>query len=431
VLFGPGDVREITLDQVDDFFRLGLIDQGTLLWTEGMDAWQTLGDAAGLGGSEAQRADAQPSPSSGSRSTPPPPQRRAPPPPARVHQATAQVAGYPAPDRRSVQPSGNPNAMNRPTTRRSAIVATAPEDFMPRTQTRVAPAATTLQPFQQPVSFAPPSVTPMVRDTLDSVAFGRPAGRLRRRVQGSLLALSLLAGAFITLYRNDLLLVWAQSVRQEPAYLAFEKQWLGGAPNGTPREVDALFGRSSSAADGSSLSGSSLLGAAVLPSPLQGSQSSDAPAQREGSGLPERSGAAEATVIADNVRTDDVGTPSAADPTSAAPAVPMDVSSLPKVASSRGRVSASARNSRSAEPTKESLASSRASEHGRSARDSDADEPSKKKEPSSEPAPRPGTDDFLNASIRQAVEQSKSKKSKKKDRKSKKSSSFDPLNGEI
>ncbi|HEY5957256.1 MAG TPA: GYF domain-containing protein, partial [Polyangiaceae bacterium] len=48
VLFGPGDVREITLEQLDDYYRYGVISESTMLWQKGMGEWQSLGKVAGI-----------------------------------------------------------------------------------------------------------------------------------------------------------------------------------------------------------------------------------------------------------------------------------------------------------------------------------------------------------------------------------------------
>jgi len=48
VLFGAGNVRELTLVQLDEFYRNEIIDESTLVWTKGMTAWQSLGQVAGI-----------------------------------------------------------------------------------------------------------------------------------------------------------------------------------------------------------------------------------------------------------------------------------------------------------------------------------------------------------------------------------------------
>jgi hypothetical protein len=48
VLLGPGNVKPLTLEQLDDFYRHEVIDEDTLVWQEGMSEWQTLGKVAGI-----------------------------------------------------------------------------------------------------------------------------------------------------------------------------------------------------------------------------------------------------------------------------------------------------------------------------------------------------------------------------------------------
>ncbi len=48
VLVGPGEVKQLSLEQLDDWYRLDLIDARTLVWQEGMASWQPLGAVAGI-----------------------------------------------------------------------------------------------------------------------------------------------------------------------------------------------------------------------------------------------------------------------------------------------------------------------------------------------------------------------------------------------
>jgi hypothetical protein len=48
VLFSPGNVRVLSLDELNDFYRYEVIDESTLIWQKGMSDWQTLGRAAGI-----------------------------------------------------------------------------------------------------------------------------------------------------------------------------------------------------------------------------------------------------------------------------------------------------------------------------------------------------------------------------------------------
>ncbi|HMA96409.1 MAG TPA: GYF domain-containing protein [Polyangiaceae bacterium] len=48
VLFSPGNVRTLSLEQLDEFYRHSIIDEGTMVWRTGMREWQTLGRVAGI-----------------------------------------------------------------------------------------------------------------------------------------------------------------------------------------------------------------------------------------------------------------------------------------------------------------------------------------------------------------------------------------------
>lgn len=117
VMFSQNDVRQLTLDQVDDCFRLGLINENTLLWAEGMTTWETLREAAGL--TEQSQADQ----GLGECAAPPPPsQRAAQARAAQAHQASARPSRSsqaPARQTRTTSAEQRPNqargASGRPT----------------------------------------------------------------------------------------------------------------------------------------------------------------------------------------------------------------------------------------------------------------------------------------------------------------------------
>jgi hypothetical protein len=48
VAIASDDIKTMTLDQLDDAFRLGVISAETSVWTEGMEAWAPLREVAGL-----------------------------------------------------------------------------------------------------------------------------------------------------------------------------------------------------------------------------------------------------------------------------------------------------------------------------------------------------------------------------------------------
>lgn len=48
VAVASDDIKQMTVDQLDEAFRLGIITAETAVWTEGMDAWAPLGQVADL-----------------------------------------------------------------------------------------------------------------------------------------------------------------------------------------------------------------------------------------------------------------------------------------------------------------------------------------------------------------------------------------------
>src|SRR5690606_10108085 len=48
VLLASDDMKRMNVDQLDDAFRLSLIDGSTLVWKDGMERWRRLGSVADL-----------------------------------------------------------------------------------------------------------------------------------------------------------------------------------------------------------------------------------------------------------------------------------------------------------------------------------------------------------------------------------------------
>ena len=53
VAVSSDDIKQMTIDQLDEAFRLGVITAQTAVWTEGMEAWAPLGEVADLDGDDA------------------------------------------------------------------------------------------------------------------------------------------------------------------------------------------------------------------------------------------------------------------------------------------------------------------------------------------------------------------------------------------
>jgi hypothetical protein len=54
VALAPDDVKVVSLDRLDDLYRLGIIDESTRIRGPGMTDWQPLGLAAGIGSEPAR-----------------------------------------------------------------------------------------------------------------------------------------------------------------------------------------------------------------------------------------------------------------------------------------------------------------------------------------------------------------------------------------
>jgi hypothetical protein len=152
VVFGPGEVRELSLEQLDDAFRLEVIDENTLVWKPGMQQWMKLGLVAGL---ETPATESRPAVSVPMASSLPP---------------------------ASVTPLS------------------------------VAPVALTLPP-------------PPERDTLERWVFG----------------LAILAGVLLFLYRNDFIHSALAAAGQQARFESAEQRFLGGPTFGTGRRVQKLI----------------------------------------------------------------------------------------------------------------------------------------------------------------------------------------------
>src|SRR6187401_3866474 len=52
VAVSSDDIKQMSVDQLDEAFRLGVITAQTAVWTEGMEAWAPLGEVADLDGDD-------------------------------------------------------------------------------------------------------------------------------------------------------------------------------------------------------------------------------------------------------------------------------------------------------------------------------------------------------------------------------------------
>lgn len=213
VRMAPGEVKLLTLDQIDDLFRLEVIDPDTLIRQEGTEQWLPLRVVAGLDEDDAGSAA---EPAAPVRSMPPPPPAPLP-PPARVSLPPASSAAAPF----SHSPSFAP----------PPVASVPPMSF-------VSPPVASASPSSFAPSFAPVVAPPV---------FAPAASPSRAsRVELLLLGLSALIGVLVALQRNGALAALSVSAGQSSSYLKLEAS-LGGPGFGTPRAVEALVSQGSGA----------------------------------------------------------------------------------------------------------------------------------------------------------------------------------------
>ena len=289
VRIAPGEEKTLTLEQVDDLFRLEMIDEDTLLWQEGMDEWLPLKVIAGLDEEEAEPSTLQappppaprpppsapvpsppaqlapppsvlprpPSPPPPPAPLPPPPQSTHPPVTARAHRDTLMPGWTAAPaDQRSTSEAPPPPSARRAPTPPPPPVHSAPPPPVvqsappPLASWSGAPAAgqsaPPALPSAPPLGSAPPplsnppppSLDPPTFQNLAPVAvppFGAPARG--SRAESVLIGLAVLLGLLVTLHRNGALHALSASAG------AGVEQALGGPGFGTPRAVEVLVAK--------------------------------------------------------------------------------------------------------------------------------------------------------------------------------------------
>ncbi len=288
VLLAPGETKVISLEQLDDLFRLEIIDAETRVWQPGMTEWLPLSVVAGM-----DEAPEQTLP----RSVPPP-HRGAPPLPARRPPPPSSVRPAPVVAVTAAPPPRAPAPQQRPAPAPVAAVASPPAAAFNATRPwPPAPAAApapipanaagsawpnVTQPIANPwpAAAAPaqsawPAVTPNTQSAWSTPAESvRPfvmSGRPPEAPSGGgwggrfVLGLALVAGLSVTLYRNDVLRDAALSMGRANTYQQLE-QSLGGPGFGTVRAVQSLgegFAATSLPVPTTSLGGTSSTSAAA------------------------------------------------------------------------------------------------------------------------------------------------------------------------
>src|SRR5260221_8735890 len=220
------DIKVMTLDQLDDAFRLDIISASTPVWKEGMSGWQPLSVVAGM-------EEEAPAPRQRLRSVPAEPRQRA------SSQLPAVRAPSPPPRPKS-PPSRAPSAPPRAAARNTAplrAVPSAPVEAKPRRTggvQDVAPSrATSPASFAQPAEVAPMNFARSMAPVAYPSSYPRRSGSGQAWFFGPLV----LAGIVVALYRNDLLLDTARALHQEARYLQAERALIGTPGFGTPRSI--------------------------------------------------------------------------------------------------------------------------------------------------------------------------------------------------
>jgi hypothetical protein len=178
VLMDGNDMKRLNVEQLDDAFRLSLVDASTMVWKAGMNTWQRLGAVAGMDDDEREESITR--------------HIKAPPPP--------------------------PRPMARPTPRPPSR---APAAF-PSAAANVFQSNALVAPVFTPTLHAPdPYVLPKRRIAIASeVDFRRGSGGVHWGRW--LFALLLITGGVLGAYRQNLLRAGARKLGVETKYLASE-----------------------------------------------------------------------------------------------------------------------------------------------------------------------------------------------------------------
>lgn len=215
VAIAPDEIKVLTLEQLDDLFRLDIIDENVKVWQPGMPDWQPLRVVAGM--------DSEPEPA---------------PMPAPAPAPVRPPAPKPVP----AQPWASPLEPIP-----SPFAATIP--------------ASAASSYPSPAAFsAPESIRPIV--------VSEPPFRPQSSSRGArwLVGLALVAGLLVTLHRNDVLRDAARAMGQSAAYQKLESAF-GGPGFGTLRAVEELTGASVSHAAAASIGAAPLATIESKPAP--------------------------------------------------------------------------------------------------------------------------------------------------------------------
>jgi hypothetical protein len=214
VMIARDDLKRMNVDQLDDAFRLDIVDASTLVWKQGMDTWRRLGSIAGIDEEPETviRAPARP---------------LAPPPP-------------PRPQPRSLAPAVNPFAATV-----NPFAATVNPFAATAQYASSVPAAVFPAPLVAPVAsqqlFAPdPYTLPKRRAKVPSVVDFRRSSHGVRWGRW-LFAFALLTTGVLAAYRQDYLRDGARLIGLENKYLYGEKRVVGWVTAKAPGALSAAL----------------------------------------------------------------------------------------------------------------------------------------------------------------------------------------------
>ncbi len=214
----PGDVKTVTLEQLDDMFRLDLISASTLVWQPGMPKALPLSVVAGIEDDEDEEVmEIEP------ELIPEP--------------AVPAAAQYVAPRQHTITPppaiSAPPPALNAPSAY-PPPTTNAPSAYPPPATNASSASPPPAPAMPTPDFYSPESLRPITMSDIPSFR-PRQSGRGGKVLMGVAIA----AGLLLTLYRNDLLRPMAESAGSVDAYEEIESAF--GSPGfGTTRSVSQL-----------------------------------------------------------------------------------------------------------------------------------------------------------------------------------------------
>lgn len=281
VMVASDDMKRMNVDQLDDAFRLDIVDSSTLVWKDGMQSWRRLGSIAGIDDDDDDDdeleildydEDDDDEPQTVARFVAPPRALTAPVPSRTLTVPTPPPPPRPRPQPRSLTPQQpnpfltgvNPFAATAPAGSREAPRRVAPVYTQPLrapvhtqplapvyTQPLVAPVYT--QPLVAPV-YTQPLVAPVRTQPLrapDLYVLPQRRGTVPsevdfRRSSGSrwgrwLVALSLLTAGVLAAYRQDYLRAGARRVGLENKYVHAERRVTGWLTDNAPSAVKAAL----------------------------------------------------------------------------------------------------------------------------------------------------------------------------------------------